>query len=109
MIIGPHIPVPLVAGTETIETLSDLGVILLMFSIGLEFNLGKLFRIGGSAGIAAVFQSTLVFWLGFATGRLFGWTIGESVFTGALIAISSTTIIAKHLKSNQSLALCVKP
>jgi CPA2 family monovalent cation:H+ antiporter-2 len=95
MIIGPHIPVPLVADTETIETLSDLGVILLMFSIGLEFNLGKLFKTGTAAAIAALFQSTLVFCLGFATGRLFGWTTVESVFTGALIAISSTTIIAK--------------
>ncbi len=94
-IIGPNVPIPLVANREVVQTLSELGVILLMFSLGLEFSLGKLFRLGPTAGITALFQSSLMVWLGFVTGRFLGWTTLESLFAGAVIAISSTTIIAK--------------
>ncbi len=95
LIVGPHVPLPLVADRAIVQTLSELGVILLMFSLGLEFSLGKLLRVGPTASVTAVIQCGAMFWLGFVAGRLFGWTVLESVFTGALIAISSTTIIAK--------------
>jgi len=95
LIVGPHVPIPLVADPAIVRTLSELGVILLMFSLGLEFSLPKLVRVAPTAGVTAVIQTSLMAWLGFLTGRLFGWTILESVFTGAIIAISSTTIIAK--------------
>jgi monovalent cation:H+ antiporter-2, CPA2 family len=94
-IIGPNVPIPLVADRQIVQTLSELGVILLMFSLGLEFSLGKLFRLGPTAGLTALLQSSLMVWLGFVTGQLFGWTTLESLFAGAIIAISSTTIIAK--------------
>lgn len=94
-LIGPNVPFPLVADKEIIETLSELGVILLMFSLGLEFSLGSLLKLGPTASITAVFQSSLMVWLGYVTGRFFGWTWLESLFTGAIIAISSTTIIIK--------------
>ena len=95
MIIGPHIPVPLVADEGLVHTLAELGVILLMFSLGLEFSLRKLFRVAPTAGIIAVLQSSAMVCLGFGLGRIFGWTVLESVFAGAIIAISSTTIIVK--------------
>jgi monovalent cation:H+ antiporter-2, CPA2 family len=95
MIVGPHIPIPLVADPATVHTLSELGVILLMFFLGLEFSLGKLFRVGPTAGVIAVIQTSLMVWLGYETGRLFGWTPLESFYAGAIIAISSTTIIIK--------------
>jgi CPA2 family monovalent cation:H+ antiporter-2 len=95
LIVGPHVPVPLIADRAVVQILSELGVILLMFSLGLEFSLAKLVRVGPTAGVTAVIQSGLMAWLGFLTGRLFGWTVLESVFVGAVIAISSTTIIAK--------------
>ncbi|MGQ0506495.1 MAG: cation:proton antiporter domain-containing protein, partial [Myxococcaceae bacterium] len=95
LIIGPHVPLPLVAQSEIVHSLSELGVILLMFSLGLEFSLRKLFQVGPTAGVTAVIQCGLMVWLGFAAGKLFGWTVKESLFTGAIIAISSTTIIAK--------------
>jgi monovalent cation:H+ antiporter-2, CPA2 family len=95
LIVGPHVPIPIVAHPETVQTLSELGVILLMFSLGLEFHLAKLLRVGPAAGFTAVVQSSLMAWLGFLAGRLFGWTVLESVFAGAIVAISSTTIIAK--------------
>jgi CPA2 family monovalent cation:H+ antiporter-2 len=95
LIIGPHVPIPLVADPKVVHTLSELGVILLMFSLGLEFSFAKLFRVGPTAGITAIVQCSLMIWLGFLTGRAFGWTTSESVYAGAVIAISSTTIIAK--------------
>ena len=64
LIIGPNVPIPLVADRQIIETLSELGVILLMFSLGLEFSLGKLMRLGPTASVTAVLQSSLMIWLG---------------------------------------------
>ncbi|MBZ4423185.1 cation:proton antiporter [Myxococcus sp. RHSTA-1-4] len=95
LVVGPYLPIPLVADPEVVTTLSELGVILLMFSLGLEFSLRKLFSVGFTAGVTAVIQCTIMVWLGFVVGRAFGWTSLESIFTGAIIAISSTTIIAK--------------
>ena len=95
LMVGPHVPIPLVADRAVVQALSELGVILLMFSLGLEFSFAKLVRVGPTAGITAVVQSSLMSWLGFLVGRAFGWTVLESVFLGAAIAISSTTIIAK--------------
>ncbi len=94
-IIGPNVPIPLVADRKIVETLSELGVILLMFSLGLEFSLSKLAKLGPAASLLAILQSSLMIWLGFVTGQMFGWTTLESLFCGAIIAISSTTIIAK--------------
>jgi K+:H+ antiporter len=58
LIVGPHVPIPLVADREIVQTLSELGVILLMFALGLEFSLRKLVRVGPTAGVTAVVQST---------------------------------------------------
>jgi CPA2 family monovalent cation:H+ antiporter-2 len=95
LIVGPHVPIPLIADRAIIQTLSELGVILLMFALGLEFSLRKLVQVGPTAGLTAVIQSSMMVWLGFVVGRAFGWTPRESIFAGAIIAISSTTIIAK--------------
>ncbi len=95
LLIGPHIPVPLVADREIVQTLSDFGVILLMFSLGLEFRLTTLARVGPTAGVTAVVETSLMAWLGFTAGRILGWTTVESLFTAGVVAISSTTIIAK--------------
>src|SRR5687768_11178640 len=95
MIIGPHIPIPLVVDEETVHTLSELGVILLMFGLGLEFSLRKLLQVGPTAGLVAVAQSSAMVWFGYLVGQAFGWTALESVYAGAIIAISSTTIIVK--------------
>jgi len=101
MIVGPHIPIPLVADEAIVETLSELGVILLLFSLGLEFSLRKLLRIGPTAGLVAVAQSSGMVWIGYVLGQLLGWTTLESVFAGAVIAISSTTIIAKAFEEQR--------
>ncbi len=95
LIVGPHLPVPIFAGETIAHELSEIGVILLMFSLGLEFSLRKLVRVAPTAGLIAVIQCSFMIWLGYLAGHAFGWTTLESFFAGALIAISSTTIIVK--------------
>lgn len=95
LIIGPHVAVPLSADHATIETLAELGVILLLFGIGLEFSIRRLLRVGGPVAITAIIDVTLMAWLGIGAARLLGWSGREALFTGAITAISSTTIIAK--------------
>src|SRR5262245_27336325 len=98
VIIGPHTPpFPLIHDEDTIKTLAELGVILLMFSLGLEFSLRKLRRVGGAAFVAAFLEILLMVWVGYEIGRLFGWNTMDSIFLGAILSISSTTIIIKAL------------
>ncbi len=98
VIIGPYIPpFALISNPHTINILAELGVIFLMFSLGLEFNLHKLKRVGGSAFIASFLEIVLMMLLGYEVGKLFGWTQFSSIFLGAILAISSTTIIVKTL------------
>lgn len=99
VIIGPHTDTFLfIAEEEHIATLSELGVIFLMFALGLEFSLRKLKEVGATALIAATFEILLMVWAGYQLGRSFGWNQMDSVFLGAILAISSTTIIIKALE-----------
>jgi CPA2 family monovalent cation:H+ antiporter-2 len=95
LLVGPHVPFPLVADGAVVETLSELGVILLMFSLGLGFSVRKLVQVGPAAGLTAVLETSTMVWLGYTAGRLLGWTAVESLFAGGILAISSTTIVAK--------------
>ncbi len=97
-IIGPHTPpYSLIHSEETVNTLAELGVILLMFSLGLEFSLRKLRQVGGPALLAALLEIFAMGWVGFELGRLFGWNTTDSLFLGAMLSMSSTTIIIKVL------------
>src|SRR4029078_10581639 len=95
MIVGPHTPLPLGAHEGMARRLSELGVILLMFSLGLEFRLRRVMQVAATSGIAALFETSMMLGLGYIVGRFFGWTSIESIFAGAIVAISSTTIIAR--------------
>ncbi|MDB6026450.1 MAG: cation/H(+) antiporter [Verrucomicrobiales bacterium] len=98
VIIGPHTPpFPLIRDEETIKTLSELGLVFLMFSLGLEFSLRKLKRVGVTAFIAATLEILLMLAIGYQIGRWFGWSSMDSIFLGAILSISSTTIIVKAL------------
>ena len=84
VIIGPHTPpFPLIHNEETIKTFADLGIIFLMFSLGLEFNLRKLKRVGLPAFFAALLEILLMIGVGFGLGRFFGWSKMDSIFLGA--------------------------
>ncbi|MGI4859484.1 MAG: cation:proton antiporter [Janthinobacterium lividum] len=98
VVIGPYTPpFALVHDQNTISTLAELGVVFLLFSLGLEFSLRKLFRVGMTAIVAALAEIVVMLWLGFAIGRYFGWSAMDALFLGAMLAISSTTIIVKAL------------
>src|ERR1043165_8799424 len=87
VIIGPHTPPsPLIHDNETINILAELGVILLMFALGLEFSLRKLKKVGASAFIAALLEILLMVWVGYEVGRLFGWSTMDSIFLGAILS-----------------------
>ncbi|HSB52933.1 MAG TPA: cation:proton antiporter, partial [Gemmatimonadales bacterium] len=102
MVVGPHIPIPLVANEGMVHTMAELGVILLMFGLGLEFSFRKLLSVGAPASVVAVLQTTTMVALGFLAGQAFGWTVLESIYAGAVIAISSTTIIVKAFAEQQA-------
>jgi monovalent cation:H+ antiporter-2, CPA2 family len=98
IIIGPYTPpFQLVEDRETIRTLAELGIVFLLFSLGLEFSLRKLSRVGATAFVAASSEIVLMIWVGYEIGRFFDWSRMDSVFLGAMLAISSTTIIIKAL------------
>jgi CPA2 family monovalent cation:H+ antiporter-2 len=94
LLVGPHVPIPLVADVETVQTLAQLGVVLLMFSIGLEFSLRRLARIGPRVGLVVLLEVGLLLTAGSLVGQLFGWSPTVSVLAGAIVAISSTMIAA---------------
>jgi CPA2 family monovalent cation:H+ antiporter-2 len=95
VIVGPHIPIPLFVDAKRIHTLSELGVILVMFSVGLELSIRQLVRVLPTAGPTGLIQQGAMLWLGYLVGQGLGWTTRESMFTGAMVAISSTMVVAK--------------
>jgi CPA2 family monovalent cation:H+ antiporter-2 len=98
-IIGPYTTAfTFISNEDTIKTLGELGVVFLMFSLGLEFSLRKLARVGATAFIAAISQIALLIWIGYEIGRFFSWGTMDSIFLGAMMAISSTTITVKALE-----------
>lgn len=99
MIIGPSTPpFQLIESEVTIETLAELGIVFLMFALGLEFSLRKLQKVGATAFIAASLEILLMILVGYELGQAFGWTQKDSIFLGAILSISSTTIIIKALE-----------
>ncbi|HEY6911084.1 MAG TPA: cation:proton antiporter [Myxococcales bacterium] len=95
LLVGPYVPFPLVADSDIIHGLSELGVILLLFGIGLEFTFKKLMRVGAAAAVVALVEISVQIILGDVAAKAFGWTSREALFAGAMMAMSSTTIIAK--------------
>jgi len=101
MIIGPEIPIPLVADPQTVRALSELGVILLMFALGLEFSVRKLVQVSQKAGAVALFECSVMVSVGYLVGQMLGFTRVESIFAGAIVGISSTTIIVKAFEEQK--------
>lgn len=101
VIIGPHTPVSLVPQTESVHTLADLGLLFLMFSLGLEIRLKQLKDIGWTAGLATVLEVLLMTWVGYMAGRFLGWNHLASVFLGGTLSISSTMLITRILKESR--------
>src|SRR5688572_25993912 len=101
MMLGPHVPGIVLDDPALTHSLSELGVILLMFTIGIEFSLRKLARIGVPAGLTSVIEVGLMISLGYLAGQLFGWSELESLFIGACVGISSTMLVAKAFEEKK--------
>ncbi len=93
---GPHMPyTPSVTDMSSIQTWADIGVIFLMFTLGLEFSFKKIVKMGMGPVIAACCVMFCMMSVGSMVGRLFGWDSMNSMFLGGMLAMSSTTIIYK--------------
>lgn len=86
---------PSVKDTHSVEVWAEIGVIFLLFSLGLEFSFKKLVKVGGTASITAITQIVTMVTLGFFVGQLMGWKKMDCIFLGVILSISSTTIILK--------------
>ena len=86
---------PSVKDVKSVEVWAEIGVIILLFSLGLEFSFKKLMKVGGTASITAVTQIITMVLMGFMVGQWMGWSQMDSIFLGVILSISSTTIILK--------------
>ena len=100
MVVGPSVP-GLYASTERVHLVSELGVTVLVFAIGLEFDLRRLIRLAPTAGVVALIQFAAMVGLGYLVGHLMGWTPWESLLTGAILSISGIVIIAKAFEETR--------
>ncbi|RZM30494.1 MAG: sodium:proton antiporter [Pedobacter sp.] len=96
LLVGPHIKfIPTVADNESIHIWAEIGVIFLLFSLGLEFSFKKLVKVGGSASITAIVEVLFMLVIGFCAGMVMGWSTMDSIFLGGILSVSSTTIIIR--------------
>lgn len=95
-LVSPHMPyIMSVADRADISTWGDIGVMFLLFSLGLDFSFKKILKMGASPIISACSIVFCMMMLGIVTGHLFGWSRMDSIFLGGMLAMSSTTIIYK--------------
>ena len=95
-LVSPHMPyVASVVDRADIHTWADIGVMFLLFSLGLDFSFKKILRMGASPIISTVTIIFCMMMLGIVTGHLFGWGKMDCIFLGGMLAMSSTTIIYK--------------
>ena len=95
-LIGPNFEwFPVISDHTSVETWSEIGMVFMLFGIGLEFSFKKLKKVGGTVGITALTELVTMCVVGFMLGKMLGWSQMDSIFLGAMLSISSTTIIAK--------------
>ena len=95
-LVSPHMPyVMSVVDKSDIQTWADIGVIFLLFSLGLDFSIKKILKMGASPIIAACTIIFCMMTLGVIVGHSFGWKEMDCIFLGGMVAMSSTTIIYK--------------
>ena len=94
-IVGPHLGLFGISSKESVEQWSEIGIIFLLFALGLEFSFKKLLKVGSSALITAGCVCVGMFVTGNIVGHALGWSSMESIFLGGLMSMSSTTIIIK--------------
>lgn len=97
--IGPYFPwFPAVKDATDVHVWSDIGIVFLMFALGLEFSIKKLKKVGATGAITALTELAIMFLIGSSVGRLLGWQSMDCLFLGCMLSISSTSIIIKSFE-----------
>lgn len=95
-LVSPHMPYTMsVMDSADVKTWADIGVIFLLFSLGLDFSFKKIIKMGAAPVIAACTIIFCMMLMGFSAGKMFGWRQMDCIFLGGMLAMSSTTIIYK--------------
>ena len=97
ILIGPFTPGPSISDLKSFELLAELGVILLMYSIGIEFSIRDLLRVKWVALIGGPLGILLSVLLALGAGQLLGWSIAQSVTIGAVVSVASTMVLSRLL------------
>jgi CPA2 family monovalent cation:H+ antiporter-2 len=97
IVVGPFTPGPTIENPHAFEQFAEIGVILLMFSIGMEFSLGELLRVGRVAAIGGPLGIVLLTGLTLGVGRLLGWPPAQSIVVGTALSVASTMVLTKFL------------
>lgn len=96
LLISPHVGfVPNIIDMANVTVWAEIGVIFLLFALGLEFSFKKLMDVGGTASIATIINLGSMIIIGYAVGQMMGWSAMDSIFLGGMLSMSSTTIIIK--------------
>ncbi|HUR29413.1 MAG TPA: cation:proton antiporter, partial [Planctomycetota bacterium] len=102
VLVGRHVPMVTTANEENVRALSEIGVTLLMFSIGLGFSLRSVSKLLPTAGVLVATAVPLLFGVGFLVGQAFGWSTLESVFGAATLVVSSSMLLERSLRGDHS-------
>ena len=95
-LVSPHMPLlPLAVDKENIQSWADIGVMFLLFTLGLDFSFKKILKMGSAPVIAALTIVFSMMLLGICVGKMFSWSQINCIFLGGMLAMSSTTIIYK--------------
>ncbi|MBQ6766915.1 MAG: cation:proton antiporter, partial [Paludibacteraceae bacterium] len=95
---GPYMPfTDTIVDAEAIKTWAEIGVIFLLFSLGLEFSFKKLLKIGSAPVVATILILVSMIFIGIGIGAVFKWGFMDGLYLGGMIAMSSTSIIIKAL------------
>ncbi|MBZ5688074.1 MAG: cation:proton antiporter [Acidobacteriia bacterium] len=97
ILVGPFTPGPSVQDFRTLELLAEIGVILLMYSIGLEFSFGELLRVRWVAAVGTPIAMLLSIGSGVLAGKLFGWPPQQGIAVGAIVSVASTMVLSRFL------------
>jgi CPA2 family monovalent cation:H+ antiporter-2 len=101
VLVGPHTSfLPTVTDTANVKIWGEIGVLFVLFSLGLEFSFRRLLRIGGTAAVTAVVETSSMFCIGMLAAYALGWRDFDAVFWGGMLCISSTSIILKVFEEN---------
>jgi monovalent cation:H+ antiporter-2, CPA2 family len=96
LLVSPNFKLfPTVTDIENVRAWADIGVIFLLFTLGLEFSFKKLMHVGGTSSITALIEVSSMLGIGFTLGKLLGWPLMDCIFLGGIMSIASTTIILR--------------